>query len=202
MERLYGAATAPIKVLGMTHECAVCHRYFRAADVEVVDDGAGTIGYACDDCIAAHDRPGKFEGNGGDLAAALVLYAWSLDSGEDDSMSNESWGYCGRFGRWLLIEDDRGFVSAQEYRSVEAASREFQSFYDDGWAAQEDDYYIDGSHYGGYTVAESLGNGLWTSHTFDRLTRARAWFRLKSMRDGYHPNLWLDEGNGIRRIDY
>lgn len=197
MERLYGAAVRPIEVLGMTHECAACNRYFRVADVETVDDGTGTIGYACEDCITAHDGLGKFEGNGNDLAAAIVLYAWSMDSGEDDFMSSESWGYCGRFGKWLLFEDERGFVYAQEYPTVEAAVKEFDSLHDDGWGYQEDDYSIsfERGHWYAYDGGKEIGR-------YERRSRALAAVSLEARRSGYYGSCWEDYGNSIRSVRY
>ena len=153
--------------------------------------------YVCEACIEQHAGPGKFEGNGDDLALALVLHALMLDSGEDHFLSDES-GYMGQFGRFVLTVDDRGFVSAEEFASPEKAEARLNDAEDDGFGASEDDAWISLER-GGYHVsfaAKSIG-------TFETERRARAAVSVEMRRTGYYPNVFLagEHGPTVRRID-
>jgi hypothetical protein len=158
----------------------------------------------CADCVADNDGYGKFEAYSNDrhsLAIALILYAWSLDSGEDDSTSCEGWGWLGRFGRFLLIEDTRGFVTFEDYGTYDKAGKAFDDYYDGGWGASEDDAYIgeggDVFFAGKRVNVYANRNG----EISDR--RRRAAVRLEAARQGFYPNLWQDNGRGnLSRVDY
>lgn len=182
-------------------QCAVCSRWFAPADVFTVEDEPnGTVGHACQACAAENNGPGKFEANHDDeaVATALVLYAWSMDSGEDDQMSSEGYGYCGRFGRYLLFQDDRGFVTFEECKDVASAVRRFEELYKDGMGAQEDDAYIffDRGAYHVQIEGKTLGK-------YERETRARAAVSLEARRSGFYPSLWMDlERGGLRNVSY
>ena len=112
------------------------------------DDVNGSPFYCCADC--GEPRPGKFEGNGdrNGRGIAQILYSWSMSSSEDDIMTSEGWGYCGRFGKFLLMEDSQGFVTYSDEGSEEAAEKEFSRLYAEGWGADEDDAYISPQGYG------------------------------------------------------
>lgn len=183
--------------------CAVCHVEQTASSMAVdLED----IGAACIACAMAHDTPGKFEGNGDleGIATALVLYAAAGESGEDDFMSSDGWGYCGQFGQYLLFEDTQGFVTYADYGTVERAQMRFSDFYDDGWGASEDDAWISEDRGRFYVTFDGKELDLWpNNHGEISERRAVARVRLESMRTGYWPNLWIagERGDVIRR-DY
>lgn len=162
--------------------------------------------YCCADCIAEHDGLGKFEAHRHDraeLGKALILYAWSMDSSEDDFMSSEGWGYCGMFGRFLLIIDDRGAVSFQEYSDVDKAQATFDHYYSEGWGASESDAYVGHEGYGRLSVSfDGKPLDVWAPRHTDCISerRALARIRLEMMRTGYYPNVWMVSDHGNLRI--
>lgn len=153
-------------------------------------------GFACKECVARDTGLGKFQL--GDVQS-LVLYAWSMDSSEDDFMQNEGWGYCARFGRYLLYTDTQGFVSSDEFKDEEAAVKEFNRLYREGWGFDWES---------GGCISEDRGEYLLSvdgnpEGRFSRLNRARAAMRLYSMRNGYYPDLWLcSERGNVELLDY
>jgi len=202
----------------MIYTCAVCHN-LRFTRREETTGMAHTIrpvpwslkmedSYCCSQCVADNDGPGKFEAYArdtqgfvtrGDLARCLLLYAWSMESSEDDYMSSEGYGYCGRFGQYLLFEDTQGFVSYEDCGTEEEAGKEFQRLYSDGMGADETDAYIEFSR-GGYAVSfDGKPLDIWPRSECDAISKRRAIarVRLESMRTGYYPNLWevSDHGN-------
>ncbi len=197
----------------MIYRCVVCDRTLcNRADfltagipwiVKLEDD------YVCADCVRAHDGPGKFEGCRGyhrsSLGIGLILYAWSMVSAEDDLMTSEGWGYCGRFGKYLLFEDTNGAVTYEDCGSIERAEKRFNVLYDDGMGANEDDAYIESNGFRYSVSFEGKSLDVWAPKHTDEITERRcvARVRLESMRKGFYPNLWIvsDHGNLIRR-DY
>lgn len=179
------------------------HHVWRRDVVFCIDDTC-----ACSTCVAANDYPGRFEVHRHDaeeLAKVLILESWCNESVEDDFMVNEGWGYCGRFGSYLLFQDSQGFVTFEEYDSKEKAEARFLQLYAQGWGASDSDAYI--SHERGRWLVTFDGKqlDLW-SHTWrgldgrydDGITerRAIARVRLESMRTGYYPNLWHVSAHG------
>jgi hypothetical protein len=184
----------------MIYRCAVCNTVYLNKGAEPIMRSVPYVGklddsYCCALCVEAHDSPGKFEanrGSRGDLAKALILYAWMLDSGEDDFMSSDGYGYCGRFGQYLLFEDERGSVSFWDEGTPEKAQKEFDRLHDDGMGAQEDDFYIQSGR-NGYEVWQGHKEiHVWPSRNEDYVTerRARAAISLEMRRTGCFPNVW------------
>ena len=163
--------------------------------------------YICPSCIEDHDGPGKFEAyhDPEDLAKVQIIYHWMLDGMEDDQMWNEGWGYCGRFGQFLLMVDDRGFVTYEEYNDKADAENSFQSLWEDGWGANESDAFI-GHERGEWYVSfdgEPLqvwgrgthGHPLTRNEGIDQ-RRCIARVRLEAMKTGYYPPLWYQSDHG------
>lgn len=70
--------------------------------------------------------PGRFGGN--QMAAYLWVKSLDGSTADDESGSIEApCGWFARFGKWLLTEDDRGFVSAWKADSAAAAVDEFDA---------------------------------------------------------------------------
>ena len=171
--------------------CALCDTWKGEADMvaKIEND------WCCLDCAEAHNGPGKFEAYRDDLGSlgkCLILNTWSLDGDEDEYMSSEGWGYCGRFENYLLYHDTSGFVTYDEYDTVVEAEKAYLKLYEAGMGASEDDAFI---HY------ES--NNRWVVgldgkyfDTYDTERRAIAAVRLECMRTGYYPNLWIENERG------
>lgn len=194
----------------MIYTCAVCSRELASNKDNATEEGnfPPVVSYClkmedsfcCADCVSAHDGLGKFEAHSpsvnrstrGDLARALILHAWTMGGMEDDRMYQEGWGYCAMFGRYLVVEDDRGFFTFEEFDTVEKAQKEFDRLYSDGWGASEDDAYISFDR-GLYEVSF---NGKHIG-TFERESRARAAISLAMRESGYYPSVWIvnDHGN-------
>lgn len=174
--------------------CDICKQTQTLSSMAVtVDDGNGAIGYCCYVC------EGEQVGHKFDSAAALVLYEWDMNGSADDFMSSEGWGYCAQFGRWLLVNDDRGFVSAHEYADVAKATAEFAEWYAEGWGADESDAYVSHEGYGRVHVSfDGKSLDVWAPRHTDGITerRALARVRLEMMRTGYYPNVWLVNERG------
>lgn len=154
----------------------------------------------CDSCLENHRGPGKFEGEAGDdqsLALALVLHALAAEGWVDEALADES-GSVSRIGRYLLVEDDRGFVEVRTFDSPEAAQRELDGYEDDGLGASEDDAWISSGTRGWEVSFAGKFIG-----TFKRESRARAAVSLEMRKSGYYPNVWLagEHGPSVRRID-
>lgn len=153
--------------------------------------------YVCEACLAAHAGPGKFQGNGDNLALALVLHGLMLDSGEDWFLSDES-GYMGQFGRFVLTIDSQGFVTAEEYDTYDKATERLNGAEDYGFGADEHDAWISLER-GGYYVSfdgKTIGK-------YETERRARAAVSVEMRRTGYYPNVFLtgEHGPTVRRID-
>ena len=190
----------------MLYVCRVCneYRYTRSSPLWkgvpwiVCLDGD----YCCKLCHDAHNGPGKFEAcigsNRSELGKALILYSWSLDSSEDDYMSNDGWGYCGRFGQYLLFEDTRGAVSYWDEGTEEKADKEFQRLYRDGWGSSEDDAYISQERYGRWYV--TMGGkeiNVWENKLGEvTARRCIAAVSLEMRKQGYYPNVWIVNERG------
>lgn len=142
----------------MLYHCDICDHWQNTRKIEtpfgkspvpyvaVVDDLSGAKGYACADCVANEiDTLGKFSAYRHErhsMGTALVLYTWSMNSGEDKYMSSEGWGYCAQFGRYLLFTDTQGFVTYEDCDTVKKSQKEFDRLYALGWGADESDAYI------------------------------------------------------------
>lgn len=192
----------------MIYTCRVCNRLLVTRADEATEDGYfppivsyavaikedENAAYACADCVLDHSGRGKFEAAGstrGDIGKALILYACSMDGMEDDRMYQEGWGYCAIIGRFLLMEDDRGFVTFEEFESDDKAWEKFDRYYSSGWGAQDDDAYISDER-GGYSVSF---NGKYIG-TFERYNRARAAVSLEMRKSGFYPSVWHVEERG------
>jgi hypothetical protein len=198
----------------MIYTCAVCnsmrytHKGWNRPAVPWALKMEGS--YCCSQCVADNLESHKFGtyATRGDLARCLLLYAWS-GSGEDDFMSSESYGYCGRFGRYLLFEDSQGFVSYEDCGTEEKADKEFQRLYADGMGASEFDAFIYWDR-NGYAVSfEGKPLEIWPAwnkrYSDEGITRRRAIarVRLESLRTGYYPNLWEEsERGGLTLLSY
>ena len=71
--------------------------------------------------------PGKFEGNA-NPGLTEALYTASLDTSwidEETGRADGPCGWAGRIGRFVLFEDDRGFVESLEFLTVESAEKAF-----------------------------------------------------------------------------
>lgn len=204
----------------MIYTCRVCSRTLVSRSDEALYDGTFpevvsyvTVlegDYCCSQCVANHDRPGKFEGHRNDrteLARCLILYTWMGDgSYEDDRMANEGWGYCSRIGRYLVMEDTQGFVSFEEYQDDAEADKRFMELYADGMGADEEDAYLaeDGSV---WFAGKQLD--VWLPHNKQRyyrddegITERRklARIRLEMIRTGFYPNVWREHHYGITLV--
>jgi hypothetical protein len=191
-------------------KCVICERLLPTQEMYNLDET-----YICGLCVDENDGRGKYEAYLHDydaLAKALILRCWSHMSSEDDYMSSEGWGYCGRFGRFLLYEDTRGFVTFDEFSTDWSAKEEFARLYDQGWGASEDDAFIS-SHNGHWHVqfgSEELnvwGRGKYghpiVLHEGIDERRCVARVRLEAMKTGYYPNLWIESDHGnLQLISY
>jgi hypothetical protein len=85
--------------------------------------------------------PGKFEASV-NPGLAEVIYRKSLEGWNDDETASVAWGlHISKLGRFLLLEDDQGFVTLQEFESEAAAQAELDKAAEDyaAWCDQEDD---------------------------------------------------------------
>ena len=176
--------------------CALCDTWKGEADMvaKIEND------WCCLDCAETHNGPGKFEAYHynessadelGYLGICLILDQWGYDGNEDENMSSEGWGYCGRFGNYLLYHDTSGFVTYHEYDTVDEAVKAYLKLYEAGMGASEFDAYVfdERSKYGASVEGKHLG-------VYDTERRAIAAVRLECMRTGYYPDLWLENERG------
>lgn len=71
--------------------------------------------------------PGKFEGNE-NPALAERIWNLTLEGQSDEETGDIEWGwYVCRLGRFIVGEDDTGFVSLAEFRTEEGAIAQFNS---------------------------------------------------------------------------
>jgi hypothetical protein len=142
------------------------------------------------------------------MGEALILYQWSLDSGEDDYMTSTAWGYCGRFGDFLLTEDMSGFIEYQQYDSEDEAIKWYDRLYSDGWGANEFDAYIYHEWNRGWQASfdgKNLEVPPYCTRHGTKIAppsrqRALARIRLEMMRTGYYPNVWEESGYEVKLI--
>jgi hypothetical protein len=171
--------------------CYVCERtdYLNSETVQL-DDARFTI---CETCT--RNTPGKFEG---EPARTVVLWALTLNGFADAWLSDESYGYLGRVGKYLVQEDDQGFVTSMEFSSADAAQQKMNSYEDDGFGASEDDAWISLAH--GWIDVSFAGEHL---GRFETERRARAAVSVAMRKTGYFPNVWLtgEHGPSVRRIE-
>jgi hypothetical protein len=101
-------------------------------------------------------------------------------------------------GNWVLLEDEQGFVTLDEYPSPQAARQAFTRLQDDWAGPGEDD--------GTITPAEPLGSlyavalaGRFLGYATD-LEQAKAMLRAAMATDRYWPDAWFisDHGNPDR----
>jgi hypothetical protein len=154
----------------------------------------------CSDCLAQAEGPGRYdEIHEDDLPLAVALYAVALQGGGDWSLSDE-WGSgsATKFGRVILVQDERGQLDLREFADAAAAEREMNSWEDDGMGASQDDAWISYTNRGIEVSFAGKHIG-----TFDRLTRAQACVSLAMRKEGYFPNVWVsgEHGPTVRRID-
>ena len=165
--------------------------------------------HCCYPCAMEHNYPGKFEQyavnynqhdsgapsieNMASLGTALLLDNLVSNSQFDDIMFHDGWGMCARFENYLLFEDTNGFVTYEEFESIEAAAKEYDSYFSQGWGAQDDDAYIyeDRGYkpYGVSFAGKHVGN-------YSRLSRARAAISLEARKSGIYPSAWYQDDRG------
>ena len=165
--------------------------------------------YCCLDCAQQYNNRGRFEKyvdfsddpEFGALGTCLILYSWAQQSSEDEFMSHDGMGYCGRFDNFLLYQDTQGFYEYEEFTTPQLAEKQFQSIYEDGMGASEDDAYIgtDRGRWTAYMDGKSLNIWPRNDGTIDR-QRALARVRLEMIRTGYWPNVWEEYGYGVRLV--
>lgn len=194
----------PLNVNRQPFQCAVCEK------VRVITDAVVTVedSTVCVHCVDEHNSPfGRYSGCRDDaesLGTLLLLEAWDMNSGADDFMSNDGWGYCARIGRFLYVHDSQGFLSYTEYRDDAAAEKEFNDLYLQGWGADETDAYVSWDRGRVYISFEGKELDIWRPRhapEWEAITerRALARVRLEMSRTGYYPNVWIvDERGGLR----
>jgi hypothetical protein len=181
-----------------SHQCVGCDQYKADRHLESVVIGDETL-YACETCVDALEGPGKHEAvDESDRALCVVLEYLAGISMEDYMLTDDWQGYVGVFGKYLLLEDGRGFVEVRELADSDAAMREVNGFEDDGFGADESDAWIS-SERNGYSVSF---DGKYID-TYPRLNRAMAKVSLLMRDSGYYPNVFLagEHGPSVRRID-
>lgn len=186
-------------------KCAVCGRWLSESFMVAKIDYDG----CCKQCAESHNGPGKFQTYSASwddhtfddleqLGKALILYQWSMDGCADDAMGNSDYyGYFTRMGNFITCADSQGFFTFEEFDSDEAAIKAWDSYYDDGAGADENDAFISADR-GPYEVSfdgKHLG-------TFERESRAKAAVSVEMRKTGYYPSCWFvnDHGN-MRRIE-
>lgn len=89
--------------------------------IRLLDEGTAAFGLEYEST-----GPGKFEGNA-NPGLAQAIYERSLDtSWLDDETGSVEWRYwVGLLGRFILLEDDRGFVYLEEHSSRDQARIRF-----------------------------------------------------------------------------
>ncbi len=182
----------------MTNHGCVCCNWLKPNDcLEAVVVGSETF-YACDVCTDNLEGPGKHQGvSEDDFALCIVLEHLAGISMEDHMLTDENYGYLGVFDRYMLLEDDRGFVEVRTFADADAAMREANSFEDDGFGADQFDAWIT-DEWNGYAVSF---DGKYVDR-FARLNRAKAMVALLMRDNGYFPNVWhATERGSVRRID-
>lgn len=82
--------------------------------------------------------PGKFEGNA-NPGLAEAIYDRAIAGWNDDVTGSIDWYfYVGRLGRFLLYENDRGFVTLEEFPNEDAARAVFEE-HDRAYTLWDDD---------------------------------------------------------------
>jgi hypothetical protein len=179
--------------------CRVCNRWRFSRQRVLTLEGDS----CCAVCVTNADGPGAHESARGDdqsLATLLLLESWSMDSGEDDFMHNEGWGYCARFGQYLYYHDSQGARSYEDCGTAEKAEQEFQRYYLAGWGADESDAYVycDRWYRGFQATFDGKELDIWAPRHTDEITerRALARVRLEMIRTGYYPDVWIVSERG------
>jgi hypothetical protein len=154
----------------------------------------------CKDCAADAEASHKYEG-----VYAMVLDKMADLGMEDDYMSSDGWGYCGKFDNWLLYNDTQGSVTTEEFKTAELAQKHFDRLHDEGWGYSEDDasIYKDRGVYNVYFGGKELARIIPGDNYFgdNPLRRAKAMISLEMRRQGWYPNVWLGDDYSNRRID-
>jgi hypothetical protein len=161
--------------------CCVCHS--KPSEFRLEQTGV------CSSCIDAIPTKGKYESltDREDIATILILEDWSANDCADDFMYQDGNGYCGRFGQFLLFEDDQGFVTFDDELTKEKAEARYNQLFEDGWGAQEDDIYVDGNEVwqGGKQIhIHPRRDGTMTTN------RINAGIYLHMLEGGWYPNVW------------
>jgi hypothetical protein len=193
----------------MIYTCAVCNRHLATDDrfltagtayVAVLTCDTGERFYCCADCAEQHSGPGKYQGNYGrnDIGKCLILDAWAGTSSEDDFMNSDGWGYAGLFGTLLLLQDEQGFSTFEEFTTTDKAQARFDELYAHGMGYQEDDVVIgeDGKVWFGREQLNVERD--WNKdHAPVTDTRRYAAINLAMHRQGFFPNVWRETRYGI-----
>lgn len=180
-------------------KCYLCEQWkgdkHRSFTMEFAD------GESVDVCDSENCKPSHR--HDGDVRTVVLEKMAGLGM-EDDYMSSEGWGYCGRFGNYLLFQDTQGHWESSEYPSVEEAEERYQKLFDIGWGAWEDDahIYCDRGIYYVTIEGKEIGRVHSGNCPHDNyLRRAKAMVSLEMRKTGYYPNVWLSDDRSMHRID-
>lgn len=184
-----------------TRPCLRCGKWLSVYVLHSDNDTAAQTKGICQQCIDDAAGPGKFESYGSDhesLAIALTLYAMSCESSEDEFMHDGSGNYCARFENCLLIEDDRGFVTYEQYPDEEKAQKAYDAYFASGWGADEDDIYVDYDRHP-TTIWESGKKIPCPPNASGNISdnRIDAAINLHMAKTGYYPNVWDNHQYGV-----
>lgn len=174
--------------------CIECNRELMKASMFTANED-----FVCEPCIRTVSKFGRFEGhNDEELATAVILYNQMLRGDAVESMHQDGWGSVDTLGEYLLMIDDRGFVTFEDFVGhPDQLTKRWDELHDDGFGFSEDDFIIgeDGTV---WQNGKKL-NVYPPRHTDDISdTRRRAAIRLEMMRTGYYPNVWYETRNGVR----
>jgi len=182
-------------------KCIVCSKWkgehHLGETLHFVDDSSTDLDI-CDECVEEAEESRKFEG-----AYARALYELDMDGMEEDYMSSEWGDYVALFGNWLLYCDSQGFVTAEEFRSVEAAVEHFTIIHDEGMGYHEEDATIYADNWGNYQVSfdgKHIANVRREDYE-NPLRRAKAIISVEMRKSGFFPNVWLTDDRTARRIE-
>jgi hypothetical protein len=192
--------------VSLIYECVVCNKKTVSGKAAEIEESA-----CCMSCAEEHNHPGKFERymsidpryfDAESMGTVLILDVWANSGGEDEYMTQEGWGYLGRFGKYLLHQDTQGFVTYDEYESEEKALKEYDKLYKDGWGASEDDIYL--THDRGWEAWQSgkqisvyarKGFEYDDKEGIDR-RRVLAAISVHMRKTGFYPDVWEESGHG------
>jgi hypothetical protein len=197
--------------MSLIYECVVCNKKSTSEKAAEIEASA-----CCMPCALDHNHPGKFSqystGNDEDfmkyyseaMGTALILYEWSMNSGEDEFMSNEGWGYLARFGEYHLQIDSQGFVSYEKYKNEEQSIKEYEKLYRSGWGASEEDIYVVNDYHRGWAAWQdgkeipcwARSGYEYDNHAGIDRQRVLAAVSLHMRKTGFFPDIWEESDHG------